>query len=97
MTLQQQPIGQVNPALAGKAEVRVFFERTIDMEMLLERVHVSENAPQSQLLDTILYVWGKSPNRDEINFMMAQDAEGSVLVNKPSLLKFVDRYRPHYG
>jgi hypothetical protein len=88
------PISPVDP---GKAEVRLFFERYPDMETLVERVHVSQEAPQSQLLDTILYVWGRSTYRDEIQFMMAQDAGGGVIATKPSLLKFVERYKNHYG
>lgn len=97
MGIQEPGHGARASVVNDKAEVRLFFERNTDMETLVERVHMSRDAPQSQLLDTILFVWGRSVYRDEIQFMLAQDASGAVIATKPSLLLFVDRYKHHYG
>lgn len=73
----------------GPVEINVFFERTADKEVLLERIQVPKETSQEQICDRILYAWGKAPKIDEINFMMAQGAEGAVVVTKPDLLTFV--------
>lgn len=81
----------------GTVEVRLFYERLSDHEMMVERVYIPANAPQSQLLELILYVWGLSPEIDEVQFTMAQDATGAVIVTRSSLLMYVNRYRHLYG
>ncbi len=81
----------------GTVEVRLYFERIIDHEMMVERVYLPADAPQNHLLELILYVWGLSPELDEIQFTMAQDAASAVIVTRSSLLIYVNRYRHLYG
>lgn len=80
----------------GTVELRLFFKRD-DHEMLVERIYVPEDAPQSRLFEHILYVWGLSPDTYEINFFMAQDSQGAVIVTLSSLLMYVEKYRDMYG
>lgn len=81
----------------GTVEVRLFYERTTDQEVMVERVYIPSNAPQSQLLELILYVWGLSPEIDEVQFTMALDASGAVIVTRASLLMYVNAFRHLYG
>jgi hypothetical protein len=81
----------------GTVEIRLFYERTSDHDMMVERVYIPADAPQSQLLELILYVWGSIPEIDEVQFTMALDPGSAVLVTRASLLMYVNRYRHLYG
>lgn len=76
--------------ISNDVEVRMFFERTANQEIIVERIQMSKDAPLSQVCDKALHAWGKNPKIEEIDFLMAQDSEGSVIVTKPDLLKFVE-------
>jgi hypothetical protein len=81
---------QDSHSISSDVEVRMFFERTADQEIIVERVQMPKDAPLGQVCDKVLHAWGKSPKIEEIDFLMAQDVEGAVIVSRPDLLKFVE-------
>jgi pyruvate/2-oxoglutarate dehydrogenase complex dihydrolipoamide dehydrogenase (E3) component len=78
-------------------EIRMFFERTKDSEIFVDRIHVSKDTPQSEICDAVLYAWGNHPKIDDLTFMMAQTPDGSVIVTKPILLDYVKSYSHLYA
>lgn len=80
----------------NRIEVLLFFTRQDD-DIILERVFVPSDGPQSKLLDLILYIWGSSPDTDEVSFTMAQDQTGRVIVTKKSLHVYVDHNKHLFG
>lgn len=82
--------------ISSDVEVRMFFERTANQEIIVERVQVSKDAPLSQVCDKVLHAWGKSPKIEEIDFLMVQDVEGAVVISRPDLLKFVESRPEQY-
>lgn len=81
---------------ADKVEVRLFFRR-FDDQPVVERIYLHKDSQQSALFECILWVWGNSPDSDELAFFMAQDNVSRVVVTKPGLLLYIDANKHLYG
>ena len=88
---------QAHSDISDKIEIQMLFKQKGKREIIVDRIHVSKDAPQRQVCDAVLYKWGHHPNIDNLSFMLAQDEEGSVIVTKPDLLKYVETYKHLYA